>query len=85
MRSGRGTSQTASAQTISGLSRLVLGRVSDAQKSLPYPESLCHRCAAPPKLVETKTSTFIMCPLLPEKYPRQPVVECPLFRPREEG
>jgi hypothetical protein len=47
---------------------------------LPFPQSLFHRCAAPPRYVKTKTSTFIMCPLLPEKYPRQPVLACPFFR-----
>ncbi|HEX9604380.1 MAG TPA: hypothetical protein VF973_11570 [Myxococcales bacterium] len=51
-------------------------------EELPFPESLCHRCAAPPRYVRTGTSTFILCPLLPEKYPRQPVRSCPLFRPR---
>ncbi len=57
--------------------------------ALPFPESLCHKCAAPPRYVESKTSVFIMCPLggptapagKPDKYPRQPVVRCPLFRP----
>jgi len=48
---------------------------------LPYPESLCHRCAAPPRYVRTAASVFILCPLLPDKYPRQPVLRCPLFRP----
>jgi hypothetical protein len=52
--------------------------------SLPFPTSLCHRCAAPPRYVQTATSIFILCPLLPEKYPRQPVLSCPLFRPREK-
>ncbi|WP_257445941.1 hypothetical protein [Archangium lipolyticum] len=52
---------------------------------LPFPASLCHRCAAPPKYVRTKTSTFILCPLLPNKYPPQPVLMCPLFRPRPPG
>jgi hypothetical protein len=52
---------------------------------LPYPESLCHRCAAPPRYVETKTSTFIFCPLLPNKYPPQPVRECPLFKPLSQN
>jgi [ribosomal protein S5]-alanine N-acetyltransferase len=47
----------------------------------PFPESLCHRCAAPPKYVRTERSVFIRCPLLPEKYPRQPVLECAMFRP----
>jgi hypothetical protein len=46
----------------------------------PFPESLCHRCAAPPRYVETATSVFILCPLLPQKYPRQPVLACPLYR-----
>ncbi|MCU1281435.1 MAG: hypothetical protein JWM53_4981 [bacterium] len=48
---------------------------------LPFPESLCHRCAAPPKYVRTERSTFVRCPLVAEKYPRQPVVTCALFRP----
>jgi hypothetical protein len=49
---------------------------------LPFPESLCHRCAAPPRYVRTETSVFILCPLLPGKYPPQPVRQCPYFRPR---
>ena len=49
----------------------------------PFPESLCHRCAAPPKYVKTATSTFILCPLLPGKYPPQPVRICELFRARK--
>jgi hypothetical protein len=48
----------------------------------PFPESLCHRCAAPPQYVRTATSVFIRCPLLPVKYPPQPVRTCPAFRPR---
>jgi hypothetical protein len=50
----------------------------------PWPESLCHRCAAPPRIVRTKASAFILCPLMPEaqKYPAQPVLRCALFRPR---
>ncbi|HKA89529.1 MAG TPA: hypothetical protein VKE22_17810 [Haliangiales bacterium] len=51
---------------------------------LPFPDSLCHRCAAPPRYVQGKTTVFILCPLLPEKYPRQPVVQCALFRPRDK-
>lgn len=56
----------------------------DAAKGspLPFPESLCHRCAAPPKYVVTRTAAYILCPLVPEKYPRQPVLACPYFRPR---
>lgn len=52
---------------------------------LPYPTSLCHRCAAPPRYVRTPTSTFILCPLLATKYPPQPVIRCPLFQPRPDG
>jgi hypothetical protein len=51
---------------------------------LPYPDSLCHRCAAPPRYIRTATSVFILCPIVPEKYPRQPVRQCPYFRPRTE-
>lgn len=47
----------------------------------PFPESLCHRCAAPPRYVNTRTSMFILCPLLPTKYPPQPVLRCALFVP----
>jgi len=52
---------------------------------LPFPESLCHRCAAPPRYVRTDSSVFILCPLLPEKYPRQPVRTCVYFRPKPEA
>jgi hypothetical protein len=52
------------------------------EKELPFPESLCHKCAAPPRYVRTATSVFILCPLLPIKYPPQPVLKCPLFRPK---
>lgn len=48
---------------------------------LPYPDSLCHRCGAPPKYVRTATSTFLRCPILPDKYPRQPVHACAAFIP----
>ena len=54
------------------------------EKKLPYPTSLCHSCAAPPRYVETKTSIFIMCPLLPNKYPPQPVLACPLYKPTDD-
>jgi hypothetical protein len=53
-----------------------------AGRKLPFPESLCHRCAAPPKYVVGKNSTFILCPLLLNRYPPQPVRTCALFRPR---
>lgn len=53
------------------------------EKELPFLESLCHKCAAPPRYVRTGTSVFILCPLLPIKYPPQPVLSCPLFRPRK--
>ncbi len=50
---------------------------------LPFPSSLCHRCAAPPRYITSaKGSVFILCPLLPGKYPPQPVRTCQLFRPR---
>jgi hypothetical protein len=46
--------------------------------ALPFPESLCHRCANS-RAVETKTSRFLMCKALPTKYPRQPILACPAF------
>ncbi len=46
---------------------------------LPFPESLCHRCAAPHRYVQTARSTFILCPVLPNKYPPQPVMRCEAF------
>ena len=50
---------------------------------VPFPQSLCHRCVNL-RLVQTKTSTFLMCqhPDLP-KYPRQPVLSCVGFTPRD--
>src|SRR5665213_2462287 len=48
---------------------------------LPFADSLCHSCAAPAKYVRTTSSLFIRCPLLPNKYPPQPVRSCPLYRP----
>ena len=51
----------------------------------PFPDSLCHRCGAPPRLVTTdRGSVFIYCPLL-QRYPGQPVRACDLFVPRDEA
>lgn len=51
--------------------------------ALPHPRSLCHRCAAPPRYVRTRTSVFIQCPIAPMKYPPQPVGRCDFFVPLE--
>ena len=48
--------------------------------ALPFPESICHRCANC-RMVATKTSKFLMCTALPVKYPRQPISDCAEFRP----
>ncbi len=58
-------------------------RLGAGQSELPFPDSICHRCDAPPKYVRTERSVFILCPRMPEKYPRQPVAVCSGFRPRE--
>ena len=51
---------------------------------LPFPSSLCHRCAAPPRYVRTdKGSVFMQCPIL-KGYPPQPVRSCDSFLPRGE-
>jgi hypothetical protein len=50
--------------------------------ALPFPESLCHACAAPPRYVTSdRGSVFIYCPVF-QKYPPQPVLSCSAFRPR---
>jgi hypothetical protein len=46
----------------------------------PFPDSLCHRCAAPPQYIRTERSTFIRCPIL-KRYPPQPVRTCDAFVP----
>lgn len=51
---------------------------------LPFPESLCHRCGAPPKYIRTARSVFIYCPVL-KLYPGQPLLVCEAFRPRERA
>lgn len=58
-------------------------QVRPSPEELPFPNSLCHRCAAPPRYIRTATSIFIRCPILPNKYPPQPVVSCPMFRPTD--
>jgi len=57
--------------------------VANLEQELPFPESLCHRCDAPPRYIRTGRSVFILCPRLPVKYPRQPVLDCEAFRPRD--
>ena len=54
----------------------------DRKQGLPYPGSLCHRCAAPPKYIRTERSVFIRCPIL-KAYPPQPVRACEAFMPAE--
>lgn len=45
----------------------------------PFPGSLCHRCAAPPRYVTSdRGSVFIYCPVL-QRYPPQPVTACEAF------
>jgi len=45
----------------------------------PFPESLCHACAAPPRYVTSdRGAVFIYCPVF-RKYPPQPVLDCPEF------
>jgi hypothetical protein len=49
--------------------------------AVPFPQSLCHRCAAPPRLVTSdRGSVFIYCPLL-KRYPQQPVLSCAAYIP----
>lgn len=54
---------------------------------LPHPESLCHRCGAPPRYIHGARTVFILCPLEPggRKYLPQPVLACALYRPAPES
>ena len=58
------------------------GEREDAEKGLPFPGSLCHRCAAPPRYIRTERSVFIRCPIL-KAYPPQPVRACEAFVAKE--
>jgi hypothetical protein len=49
-----------------------------------FPDSLCHRCAAPPRYIRTQRSTFIFCPIF-KRYPPQPVGECDEFVSRPDA
>jgi hypothetical protein len=53
----------------------------DENGTVPFPDSLCHRCAAPPRYIRTARSTFIFCPVF-KRYPPQPVAECERYLPR---
>jgi hypothetical protein len=51
-------------------------------EELSFPDSLCHACAAPPRLIRTAKATYIFCPIF-KRYPPQPVRECERFSPRD--
>lgn len=54
-------------------------------RDLPYPGSLCHACAAPPRYVTSdRGSVFVYCPVL-RRYPSQPVGACDHYRRCEAG
>jgi hypothetical protein len=53
-----------------------------AEGEPPFPDSLCHACAAPPRLIRTAKATYIFCPIF-KRYPPQPVRECDRFVPRD--
>lgn len=54
---------------------------------LPFPHSLCHRCAHLRVITSGRGSVFLMCTApdaraIPQKYPAQPVLRCGWFLPR---
>jgi len=50
-----------------------------------FPDSLCHDCGAPPRLLVTsRGSIFLFCPLF-RRYPPQPVRSCEKFLPKSEA
>jgi hypothetical protein len=52
---------------------------SGSAKETLFDGSLCPRCSNH-RQVKTPRSTFVMCRVLPDKYPRQPVRACAAFR-----
>jgi len=54
-------------------------RPSDGDEVRPFAGSLCWRCANH-REIRAARSSFVMCSLLPVKYPRQPMVTCPSFQ-----
>ena len=50
----------------------------DESRLRPYAESLCWRCAHH-RTIKTARSSFVMCNVLPSKYPRQPISSCAAF------
>jgi hypothetical protein len=54
---------------------------SEEARGIPFPDSLCHKCAAPVRYIKTSRSTFLYCPIF-KLYPPQPVRECDEFRPK---
>lgn len=61
-----------------------LGADEKEPTDLPFPSSLCHGCAARRYIRSGRGSVFILCPLLSQKYPRQPVSLCSLFQPMSD-
>jgi hypothetical protein len=52
-----------------------------AEGERPFPDSLCHSCAASPRYVTSDRGVvFIYCPVY-ERYPPQPVRACEEYRP----
>jgi hypothetical protein len=54
-------------------------RIPAASSEPSPPRSLCERCDLC-RQVRGRASTFFMCTALPDKYPRQPVLDCTAFR-----
>jgi hypothetical protein len=53
-----------------------------APHAVPFSESLCHACDAPPRYVRSdRGAVFIHCPIL-KRYPPQPVLTCDAYVPR---
>ncbi|MBD89539.1 MAG: hypothetical protein CL940_04325 [Deltaproteobacteria bacterium] len=51
----------------------------DLPRDFPWPQSLCATCNAPPRLIRGARSTFLLCPVSPNRYPHQPVFDCAYF------
>lgn len=50
-----------------------------ALEDFPWPQSLCAKCQAPPRLIRGARTTFLLCPVGRNRYPPQPVIQCESF------
>ena len=61
----------------------------DTDRPTPPPPGLCQACVYAREIISAKGSRFLYCSRAEEdgrytKYPRLPVLECPVYTPRSD-